>query len=173
MTDTPIDILKVTLEWAKAEIISSSFFAIFGIGFLVASYCLWQMGKTDTAKAYIIPLLVTGSLLIVIGVGLVISNQMRLSNFPIAYSTDAAEFLALEIARADKTISGYGTAIFKVLPGIVLVSAVIMMIKTTPFWQASCVSVIAMMAVILLIDTNAVARMENYKMVLLQAEQQQ
>ena len=78
MTDNQIDILKVALDWTKAEMISSSFFALFGMLFVLASYYFWQFGKTETAKAYLIPLLVVAGLLLVLGIGLVISNQLRL-----------------------------------------------------------------------------------------------
>lgn len=61
MTDTQIDILKTATDWAKAEMFSSGFFVLFGLAFCLSSYCFWQFGKTDTAKAYVIPLLVAGS----------------------------------------------------------------------------------------------------------------
>ena len=119
MADAQIDILKTSIDWAKAEIFSSSFFALMGLLFILTSIGFWQLGKTGTAKAFIIPLLVAGGLLVVLGVGLIISNQLR-----------------------------------------------------TPIWQAGMISVIAMMAVILLVDTNANTRMQDYKDRLVQAEQQ-
>ena len=55
MTDTQIDILKTATDWAKPEMFSSGFFVLFGLAFCLSSYCFWQFGKTDTAKAYLIP----------------------------------------------------------------------------------------------------------------------
>ena len=172
MTDNQMDILKAALDWTKAEMFSSAFFALFGVMFILASYCFWQFGKTDTAKAYIIPLLVVGGLLVILGVGLVISNQIRLSNFPVAFEADWAAFLASEIARADKTVNGYETAIYRALPLIALISAGLLLFVKTPIWQASLVGTLALMAIILLIDTNAHARMAAYKDQLQQLEQQ-
>ncbi len=169
---TQINILKTASDWARAEIFSSAFFALFGLLFILSSICFWQFGKTPTAKAYVIPLLVAGGLLIVIGVGLVISNQMRLSDFSAAYSADAVGFVASEIARADKTISGYETAVFRVIPVIVVISAGLVLFMRTPVWSASLITIIAMMAVILLVDTNASARMEAYREKLLVEQQQ-
>ena len=170
MTDNQIDILKVALDWTKAEMISSSFFALFGMLFVVASYCFWQFGKTETAKAYLIPLLVVAGLLLVLGIGLVISNQLRLGQFPDAYQADAAAFIASEITRVDKTVNGYERALYLVLPIITLISAALLLFVRTPIWQASLICIIAMMAVILIIDSNANARLGVYQAVLVKAQ---
>ena len=171
MTDAQIDILKTSMDWAKAEMLSSVFFALFGVAFLVASYCFWQLAKTDTAKAYVIPFMVVGVLLVILGVGLVIANQIRFSNFPIAYAADAQAFLNAEIARADKTINGYNNAVFKFIPLIIIICAAVLMFVKSPIWQASMVATIAMMAIILLVDTSANTRHQAFKAKLVQAEQ--
>ena len=163
MTDTQLDILKTAMEWAKAEMFSSMFFALFGIVFLFASASFWYLGKTETAKAFIIPLLVTGILLVILGVGLVIANQWRISTFPAAFAADAKAFLAAEITRADKTVSGYQKAVQIYLPAIIAICALALLVVKTPNWQASMVAIIAMMAVIMLVDTNASTRMEDYQ----------
>ena len=79
MADAQIDILKTSIDWAKAEIFPPAFFALMGLLFILTSIGFWQLGKTGTAKAFIIPLLVAGGLLVVLGVGLIISNQLRIS----------------------------------------------------------------------------------------------
>ena len=163
MTDTQIDILKTAMDWAKAEMFSSMFFALFGVVFLFASASFWYLGKTETAKAFVIPLLVTGILLVILGVGLVIANQWRLSTFPTAFATDAKAFLASEITRADKTVSGYQKAVQIYLPAIIAICAVTLLVVRTANWQASMIAIIAMMAVIMLVDTNAAKRMEDYQ----------
>ena len=53
-----MDTLKAATDWARAELFSTPFFILFGIVFMVASLGFWQLGKTDMAKAYIIPTLV-------------------------------------------------------------------------------------------------------------------
>ena len=68
-----MDILKAATDWAKAELFSTPFFILFGMGFLAASLAFWQWGQTDMATAYIIPTLVAGILLSVIGLGLFLS----------------------------------------------------------------------------------------------------
>ena len=50
-----MDILKLSMEWAKDEILSSKFFILFGLLFLFGALGFWQMGKTELAKAFITP----------------------------------------------------------------------------------------------------------------------
>ncbi len=64
-----MDILKAATNWAKDELFSTPFFILFGVVFLVASLGFWQLGKTDLARAYIIPTLVAGLMLMTIGLG--------------------------------------------------------------------------------------------------------
>ena len=75
-----MDSLKTAQDWAKAEMFSTSFFILFGLLFVAASIGFWQLGKTDIAKAYVIPLLVAGILVLVIGFGLFFNNKYRVTN---------------------------------------------------------------------------------------------
>ena len=168
-----MDILKTAMDWAKAEVFSSTIFIIFGILFVVASLGFWQLGKTEIAKAYIIPGMVAGALLVILGSGLLYSSQARITNFPTAYESDPSAFVASEIVRADKVLNEYAIAVFKVIPLIIAVCAVLIMVLDAPVWQAGLITTIAMMSVILLVDTNANARMEAYKEQLLLVQKQE
>ena len=88
-----MEILKAATDWAKAEVFSTPFFILFGVLFLLASIGFWQLGKTDMARAYIIPTLVAGTLLLAIGLGLFVSNKSRIASFPNAYNSNAAAFV--------------------------------------------------------------------------------
>ena len=68
-----------------------------------------------------------------------------------------------EMARADKTVSGYQKAVQIYLPAIIAICALALLVVKTPNWQASMVAIIAMMAVIMLVDTNASTRMDDYQ----------
>ena len=57
-----MEILKTATDWAKAEVFSTTFFILFGIGFVAASIGFWQLGKTDLAKLMNGELVYTGSL---------------------------------------------------------------------------------------------------------------
>ena len=98
-----MEILKLATEWAKAEVFSTRFFIFFAILLLIASIGFWQLGKSDIARAYIIPTLVAGVLLLTIGLGLFFTNKSRITEFDTAYNSDASAFVESEIVRADGT----------------------------------------------------------------------
>ena len=165
-----MDILKAATDWARAEAFSSAFFILFGIVFLLASIGFWQLGKTAVSKAYVIPTLIAGSLLLVIGLGLFFNNKSRITSFPIAYNKDASAFVETEIVRAEKTLNEYKTIVFRIIPLIIAVSALLIIFIDKPVWRASNITIIAMMVVLLLVDSNADARIEAYKKQLVLAE---
>ena len=158
-----MEVLKFATEWAKAEVFSTRFFIVFALLFLIASYGFWQLGKTDLAKSYIIPSLVAGILLMIIGVGLVYTNVNRISDFEAAYQEDAATFIASEFERIESTLKEYNTIVFKAIPGIMILASLLIIVIDKPVWRASCITTIAMMIVILLIDGTAHSRIVDYK----------
>ena len=158
-----MEVLKFATEWAKAEVFSTRFFIVFALLFLIVSYGFWQLGKTDLAKAYIIPTLIAGILLMIIGVGLVYTNTQRIKEFEIAYQEDAVAFIASEFERIERTLKEYNTIVFKVIPGIMIIASILIILMDKPAWRASCITTIAMMILILLIDGTAHARIVAYK----------
>tara|TARA_R110000764_G_scaffold106291_1_gene192092 strand:- start:2 stop:514 length:513 start_codon:yes stop_codon:yes gene_type:complete len=157
-----MDILKAATDWVKAELVSTPFFMLFGLVFLLASLGFWQLGKTDMARAYIIPTLIAGSLLMIIGMGLFFTNKSRISQFEKAYETDAPAFVASELERAEDTLKEYDTVVFKAIPIIIVVCALVLLFVSTPIWRASMITTIAMLVAILLVDGTAHARIDNY-----------
>ena len=69
-----MELLNLSTEWAESEVFSTKFFILFAILFFIASLGFWQLGKTDLAKAYIIPTFVAAILLLIIGLGLLYSG---------------------------------------------------------------------------------------------------
>ena len=158
-----MDILKTATDWAKAEVFSSSFFIVFGLVFVAVSIGFWQLGKTDLAKAYIIPTAVAGILLLTIGIGLVYANKTRISSFAKDFNKDAPAFVQSETVRVDNTLKEYKTIVFTAIPLIIIAFALILFFVNTPTWRAISITTIAMLIVILLIDGTAHARIETYK----------
>ena len=156
-----MDILKLATDWAKAEVISTSFFIVFAVVFLIASLGFWQLGKTDLARAYIFPTLVAGTLLLVIGLGLLFTNKARITKFESAFNTDAPAFFQSEIVRAESTLKEY-KVVFKVIPIMIIIAALLILFVSTPIWRAIGITTIAMLIVILLVDGTAHSRMEVY-----------
>ncbi|MGY6648500.1 hypothetical protein [Wenyingzhuangia sp. IMCC45574] len=156
-----MELLKLATEWAKAEVFSTRFFIFFALLFLIAGIGFWQFGKTDLAKAYIIPTLVAGGLLLTIGLGLFYTNKSRITQFKKAFDTDAPAFYKSEIERSESTLKEY-TVVFKVIPSLLIVAALFMLFINTPTCRAICITAIAMLTVILLVDGMAHARIKEY-----------
>ena len=156
-----MELLKLATEWAKTEVFSTRFFILFAIIFLIASIGFWHLGKTDLAKAYIIPTLVAGILLLIIGIGLNFTNIQRVKQFEKDFNTDASAFYQSEIKRSESTLKEY-TVVFKVIPTLIIIAALLILFTSTPIWRAISITFIAMLTVILLVDGTAHSRIESY-----------
>lgn len=157
-----MDILKAATDWAKAEVFSTAFFIVAGVVFIATCIGLWQLGKTDLAKAYIIPTLVAGVLLMTIGVGLMFTNISRISTFEAEHNKDTSAFVQSEIDRVDRTLKEYKNVLI-IVPLLIVVAALLVVFMNTPLWRAIGITTIAMLVVILFIDGMAHARIEAYK----------
>lgn len=60
-------------------------------------------------------------------------------------------------------LNEYRIAVFRVIPLIIDVCALAIPFFEAPLWRASLITTIAIMAVILVIDTNTSARLEAYR----------
>lgn len=155
--------MKFATEWAKAEVFSARFFIFFGILFLIASIGFWQLGKTEMARAYIIPSLVAGILILAVGLGIFFTNKSRVTSFAEAYRENPTEFVQSEISRTEKSISEFRNIVFKVIPFIIIAAALLIVFAPQPIWRATAITTIAMMVVIMLVDSNANARLHAYR----------
>jgi hypothetical protein len=167
-----MDILKAATDWAKAELVSTPFFVLAGLAFLAISLGFWQVGKTDLAKAYIIPTLVAGTLLVIIGLGLFFTNKARITQFETAYQENVVTFVDAELERAEATLKEYKNIVFTGIPIIIAICAAVLFFVNAPVWRASMITSIAMLSVILLIDGLAHARIAEYNQQLIQAKQE-
>lgn len=156
-----MELLKTATDWAKAELFSTPFFILFGFMFITASFGFWQLGKTDIARAYIIPTLVAGLLLITIGVGLFYTNRLRITQFEKAFNSDAPAFYQSEIERSKSTLKEYNI-VFKVIPILIIIAALLLLFVNTPTWRAISITTMAMLVVILIVDGTAHSRIEAY-----------
>lgn len=146
-----------------ADVLSSASFIPFGVAFLFASLRFWLLGKTGVARADVLATLVADTLVLIIGFGILLASQTRVTSLAAAYYCDATPFVASEIAHAYKVLNEYRITVFRVIPTIVAVCAVLIMALEASVWRASLITTIAMMTVILLIGTNVTARLETYR----------
>ena len=158
-----MDILKTSIDWARAELLSNGLFAIFGAMFLVASLLFWSRGETDMAKAFVFPMMIAGVLMLILGGGLFYGTWKSLTGFSTAFADDNARFIGLEVQRIDRTMSQYGSAVFNVMPLLITAAALLIVFVNSPGWRAAFITVIIFLGLIMLIDINANARLERYK----------
>ena len=167
-----MDILKAATDWAKDELVSTPFFILAGTLFLAISLGLWQVGKTDLARAYIVPMLVAGSLLTIIGLGLFFTNKARIDQFKIDHSENPIAFVEAELARTNATLLEYKNVVFTGIPVIIGICVGILFFVIAPRWRATIITSISMLSVILFIDGLAHARISEYRQQLLQEQKE-
>ena len=165
-----MDILKAATDWVKAKLFSTPFFILFGLVFIAVSLGFWQLGKTDMARAYIIPTLVAGVLLLIIGLGLYFSNRSRIAHFEKAYHANSTAFVASELERAESTLREYKQIVFTAIPLIIAACALLIVFVNAPIWRASMITTIALLVIVLFIDGTAHARIDSYHKQLLTVE---
>lgn len=168
-----MEIIKSATNWAKAELVSTPFFVIFGLVFLAASLGFWQFGKTDMAKVYIIPTLVAGLLLVTIGLGLFFTNKNRIVQFEKDFKTNAPAFVESELERTEATLKEYKNIVFTAIPIIIAICSMVIYFLDRNGWRASMITTIAMLVVILIIDGLAHARINSYHQELLEYKEKQ
>ena len=158
-----MDILKASIDWARAELYSTSFFILFGIIFLFACLGFWQLGKTELAKAYIVPTMIAGVLLIIIGIGLFYTNKVRITQFQSEFQDDQYLFVQTELERVNNTLNEYDLIVFTIIPIMIMICSVGLVFINQPSWRASLIISIAMLIIILLIDGTAQSRIVIYQ----------
>jgi membrane protein YdbS with pleckstrin-like domain len=166
-----MDILKMSTDWAKEEVFSAKITLLLGLLFFAAAIGFWQLGKTAVAKAFVWPMLVAGIVIIAVSAGLYFANKPRITQFETAYNADTKAFVQTEIARTAKSQHELAV-VFKILPIIIIAAALLIIFVNTPFWRASAVTIITLITVLMLIDSNTNARNTAYHQQLLKSSVQ-
>ncbi len=164
-----MDILGIASQWAKDEIFSSKLFIVAGVIFLIISIGFWHLGKTEIARAYIAPFAVCSALLLIIGGGLTYNNYSRLKAFPTSYNDNRTEFIESEIERTESTIISTENTIFKWIPILIIAAALLIIFVDKPICRAICVTAIAFLITLLVVDSNSHSRIVDYDKALKEA----
>jgi len=156
-----MDIIKLSMDWAKAEVFSAKIVWLFSVIELLTAIGFWYWGRTPIAKAFIWPLLVMGLLMIGVGVGLYTANHPRITQFENEYHREPKAFLEAELQRTSKSQRDLAL-VFKILPAIVIFAAVVIMLTPASIWRAIAVTVILTAAFLMVVDSNTEARNDAY-----------
>src|SRR5260221_1192371 len=165
-----MEIIKISSDWAKAEVVSAKMAGIVRLLVLLAALGFWQWGKTPMAKSFVWPLLVAGLLLVAVSAGLYFANKPRIAQFEAAYTNDATSFIQNEIIRTAKSKHDLAL-VFKVLPAIIIAAALLIMFSQASLWRAIGITTILLMTLLMLIDSNTDARNTAHHQTLLKAKQ--
>ena len=156
-----MDIIKLSTDWAKAEVFSARVVWLFSVVELLTAIGFWYWGRTPMAKAFIWPLLVMGLLLIGVGVGLYAANHPRMVQFENEYHREPKVFLEAELQRTSKSQRDLAL-VFKILPALVIFAALVIMLTPAPLWRAIAVTVILTATFLMVVDSNTEARNDAY-----------
>ena len=165
-----MDILKLSTDWAKAEVFSAKVVLLLSLLFFLSAIGFWQLGKTSMAKAFIWPMLAAGAIFVAVSAGLYFTNKPRITQFQTAYNADVNAFVQMETERTAKSQHDLAL-VFKILPLIIIAAALLIMILNTPLWRAIGITTIAVMTVLMFIDSNTGARNTAYHQQLLADKQ--
>ncbi len=162
-----MNIVAAANKWAKDEITSSYFFMLFGILYLLLSVALWQIGDSTFQQALVLPFLVVGGLLLAAGISFDVSNTSKLKNFASDYANDPSGVITSELERTEKTMGTYRNVALKVFPGFILLAMLLFFLVASPLVKGICVAVVAFFAPLVLLDSQALKRMQVYHAALL------
>jgi hypothetical protein len=165
-----MDILKLSIDWAKAEVFSAKISLLLSFLFFSTALGFWLMGKTAMAKAFIWPMLLAGILVVAVSAGLYFANKPRVAQFRTAYNSDAKAFVQTETKRTAKSQNDLAL-VFKVLPLIIVATALLIVFVNTSLGRAIGITTIALMTILLFIDSNTSARNTAYHQQLLAEKQ--
>jgi ABC-2 type transport system permease protein len=165
-----MDILKVSMDWARAEVFSAKVCLLLSLLLFLATLGFWQLGKTAMAKAFVWPMLVAAVLVAAVSAGLYFANKPRIAQFETAYKTDAKTFIQAETARTTNSQNQLAL-VFIVLPFIIVAAALLIVFVHTPPWRAIGITTIALMTILMFIDSNTDARNTAYHQHLLAEKQ--
>ena len=161
-----MDIIKTSTDWARAELFSAKIIWLFSVILILCAIAFSYWGKTITAKAFFIPLIVAGILLIGIGVGLYWANKPRIKQFEKEFSMNPREFVRKEIERTAKSQRELAL-VFKILPAIIIVAALVIVFFPAPYCRTIGITVILTAAFLMAVDSNTDARNSAYHLQLL------
>ncbi|GEM51484.1 hypothetical protein EB1_12740 [Empedobacter brevis NBRC 14943 = ATCC 43319] len=157
-----MDILKFSIAWAKAELVSAKIVWLFSLLVLATASVFLFWGKAIMVKAFVIPLFVAGVFLITVGIGLYSANKPRIAQFEKEALEDERGLLDREIARTTKSEAQF-KIVFTVLPTLAILSALLLFFPVSPTWRATSIVLVLMCVFLLLVDSQTAARNTRYR----------
>jgi len=156
------DIVKLSTDWAKAEVFSGKIVWLFSLIYIVTAIGFLYLGKTAMAKAFVWPFLAAGIFLITVGAGLFFANKPRIAQFEKEYHQNPEAFVQQEIQRTAESQKQL-TLVFRILPVIIIIAAILILgLPESQNWRAIGITIIATAAFLMIVDSNTDSRNTIY-----------
>ena len=162
-----MEIINYSIDWARGEVFSAKVIALISVFVLLCAAGFYFWGKTSMARAYWLPLALSGVFLVVVAGGLYYANQPRIASFQEQYRENPEQFVRSELERTAKSDSDLTMIVFRILPVIVIVCAIGAMFITQTQWRAWFIVLMMLGAFLMAVDSNTKARNAEYHEILL------
>ncbi|MBP3774526.1 MAG: hypothetical protein ILA34_04155 [Bacteroidaceae bacterium] len=159
-----MEIINYSLEWARSEVFSAKAITVVGICVLLCAAGFYFWGKTSMARAYWLPMVISGAFLIIAAGGLYFANHPRICTFQEQYEANPTAFVASELERTAKSDHDLNLIVYYVLPIFVIVCGVLVVgFKDSTYVRAWLITLMALGAMLMVIDSNTKARNADYR----------
>jgi ABC-2 type transport system permease protein len=156
-----MDIVKLSTDWAKAEVFSAKIVWLFSTITMIAALGFWFWGRTGMARAFVWPLFIAGIFMAAVGAGLYFANSPRITRFETEYSHNPETFLQGEILRTAESKKQLAL-VFKILPTIIIFAAAMILLLPPNLWRAIAVTTIMTAVFLMIVDSNTESRNDIY-----------
>lgn len=158
-----MEIIDYSIEWARGEVFSSKVITLISVFVLLCAAGFYFWGKTAMARAYWMPLAVSGVFLIVVAGGLYFANHPRITNFQEQYKENAGLFVKSELERTAKSDRNLNNIVYMILPILVIVFAIGAIVLTGVNWRAWLITMMLLCSFLMIVDGNTKARNAAYR----------
>lgn len=165
-----MEIIDYSIEWARGEVFSSKVIALISVFVLLCAAGFYFWGKTAMARAYWMPLAVSGVFLIVVAGGLYFANHPRITDFQEQYKENAELFIKSELERTAKSDRDLDNIVYMILPILVIVLAIGAIVLTGVNWRAWLITMMLLCSFLMIVDSNTKARNAAYRTHLISAQ---
>lgn len=150
-----------TLNWYNGEIFEAKFILGFGIVLIVISLLFYYLGNTPSAKALLLPIMITGLIFAGIGGSMAYSNSNKKEKIQSTYDSNPSEFHQSEIKRVEDFQYLYPMSIGISLVSFLVALGLLYFVKNIQ-WQAVAIALILFGTAFAVIDYFSKERASIY-----------
>ena len=146
-----MNFLKHATNWCKGEFFEGSMILLFGVIFLIITFCFWKFGTTPNARLFIVPTLILSLFFIGTGIYSTVRNHLRIPAFEKAYQANPDDFVKKEKVRTEEFIQWY-PGIRYGAGAVMIVFLLIFVFTNSHLWKSISLCTIVLAFSLLVID---------------------